>query len=120
MTTKICNIFRIITLKEQKLFQSNPVLIRQFSKKLQFDPVLIHAHLCKVALVSYRIRILEPNPAGYLEFFGIGLVWISFPFQPDPEPDYPNEINCDYRKNLKWINSFMKKKYTTSNDIGEK
>jgi len=35
--------------------------------------------------VAYRIRILESNPAGYLD-------WISFPFQPDP--DYPNEINC--------------------------
>jgi len=25
-----------------------------------------------------------------------------------------NEINCGHRKNLKWINSFMKKKYTIS------
>jgi len=51
---------------------------------------------------------------GYWEFFGFGLDWISFSLQPDPEPDYPNEINCDHRKNLKWINSFMKKKYTIS------
>jgi len=40
--------------------------------------------------VVYRIRILESNPAGYLDFFGFGLDWISFPFQPDP--DYANEI----------------------------
>jgi len=40
--------------------------------------------------------------------------WISFPLQPDPGPDYPNEINCNHRKNLKWINSFMKKKCTIS------
>jgi len=32
--------FRIITLKEQKFSQSDPVLIRQFKKKLQSDPVL--------------------------------------------------------------------------------
>jgi len=45
----------------------------------------------------------------------LDLDWISFSLQPDP--DYPNEINCDHRKNLKWfkwINSFMKKKYTIS------
>ena len=46
--------------------------------------------------------------------FGNCLDWISFPLQPDPEPDYPNEINGDHGKNLKWINSFMKKKYTIS------
>ena len=34
--------------------------------------------------VVYRIRILESNPAGYLDYFGFGLDWISFPFQPDP------------------------------------
>jgi len=39
----------------------------------------------------------------------LDLDWISFP--PQPDPDFPNEINCDHRKNLKWINSFMKKKY---------
>jgi len=27
---------------------------------------------------------------------------------------YPNEINSDHRKNLEWINSFMKNKYTIS------
>ena len=44
----------------------------------------------------------------------LDLDWISFPPLPDPEPDYPNEINCDLRKILKWINSFMKKKCTIS------
>jgi len=44
----------------------------------------------------YRIRILEPNPAGYLDF----LDWISFAFQPGPDPDYPNEIKCGHAKNL--------------------
>jgi len=72
--------------------------------------------------VGYKIRILESNPAGNWEFFGFGLDWISFSLQPDPEPDYPNEINCDHRKNLKWfkwINSFMKKKTLFPNDIGK-
>ena len=41
----------------------------------------------------------------------LDLDWISFSLQPDPVPDSPNEIICDHRKNLKWINSFMKKKY---------
>jgi len=44
--------------------------------------------------VVYRIRILESNPARYLDFFD----WILFPFQPDP--DYPNEIECVHAKNL--------------------
>jgi len=63
--TKIFDMVRIITLK-QKFSQSDPVLIRQFSKKLQSDavlvrpklasvliqsdPVLIHAQLCDVAI----------------------------------------------------------------------
>jgi len=41
---------RITTLKKQKFSQSDPVLIRSFSKKLQSDPVLIRAHLCCVPL----------------------------------------------------------------------
>jgi len=64
--------------------------------------------------VVYRIRIWASNPAGYWEFFGFGFDWISFSLQPDPVLDYPNEINCDHRKNLEWINSFLKKKYTIS------
>jgi len=35
----------MITLKQQKFSQSNPVLIRQFSKKLQSDLVLIRPKL---------------------------------------------------------------------------
>jgi len=48
--------------------------------------------------VVYRIQILESKPAGYLNFFGFGLDWISFSFQPDP--DCPNEIKCNHAKNL--------------------
>ena len=40
ITTKILDMFRIITLNQNKFFQSDPVLIRKFSKKLQSDPVL--------------------------------------------------------------------------------
>ena len=58
----------------------------------------------------YRIRIFEPKPPGYLKFFGFGLDWISFSLQLDRELDYPNEINCDHRKNLKWINSVWEEK----------
>ena len=43
---------------------------------------------------------LESNPAGYLDFVGFGLDWISFPFQPDPYSDYPNEKICGHAKNL--------------------
>jgi len=42
ITTKIFHIFRIITLKQEKLSQSDPVLIHQFSKKLQSDPVQVY------------------------------------------------------------------------------
>jgi len=34
--------------------------------------------------VVYTIRILQFNPAGYWDF--LELNWISFPFQPDPDP----------------------------------
>ena len=34
------------------------------------------------------------------EFFWIRLDWISFPFQPDPDQDYPNEIKRGRTKNL--------------------
>jgi len=40
--------FRIITLKQQKFSQSDPVQIRQFSNKLQSDPVLIRPKLASV------------------------------------------------------------------------
>jgi len=63
------------------------------------------------------MRNLEYNPAGYWEFFGFGLDWISFSLQQDPQPDYPNKMNCDHRKILKWfkwINIFMEKKYCIS------
>jgi len=52
---------------------------------------------------------IRPDIGNFLD-----LDWITFSLQLDLEPDYPNEINCDHRKNLKWINSFMKKKYTIS------
>ena len=41
ITTKIFDIFRIITLKQQKFSQSDPVLSANFEKKMQSDPVLI-------------------------------------------------------------------------------
>ena len=40
-TTKIFDIFIIITVKQQKFSESDPVLICQFSEILQSDPVLI-------------------------------------------------------------------------------
>jgi len=51
ITTIIFDIFRIITLKQQKFSQSDPVRVRQLSKKLQSDPVLIRAHLWFVWLM---------------------------------------------------------------------
>ena len=47
MTTEIFCMFKIITLKQQKFSQSDPVLIRPklASVLIQSDPVLIRAHL---------------------------------------------------------------------------
>jgi len=59
ITTKI--IFRIITLKQQKFCQSNPVPIRQFSKKLQSDPVLIRVHLCCLSLRQHVQHEMQGN-----------------------------------------------------------
>jgi len=50
VTTKFLDMFRIITLKQHKLSQSDPVLVPQFTKKLQSDLVLIRAHLCNSVL----------------------------------------------------------------------
>jgi len=46
ITTKVFDNFRIITLKQQKFPQSDPVLIRPklASVLIQSDPVLIRAH----------------------------------------------------------------------------
>jgi len=52
ITTKIFDIFRIITLKQQKFSQSDPVLILQFSKELQSDPALIRPKLVSVLIQS--------------------------------------------------------------------
>ena len=57
ITTKIFDIFRIITLKQQKFSESDPVLIQQFSKKLQSDPVLIRQKLASVLIQSDPVLI---------------------------------------------------------------
>jgi len=44
--------FRIITLKQHKFSQSDPVLIRQFPKKLQSEPVLILPKLASLLIQS--------------------------------------------------------------------
>jgi len=44
--------FRIITLKQHKFSQSDPVLIRQFLKTLPSDPVLILPKLASVLIQS--------------------------------------------------------------------
>jgi len=49
--------FRIITLKQHKFSQSDPVLICQFSKKWQSDPVLILPKLASVLIQSDPVLI---------------------------------------------------------------
>jgi len=49
--------FGTITLKQEKFSLSDPVLIRQFSKKLQSDPVLIRPKLASVLIQSDPILI---------------------------------------------------------------
>ena len=44
----------------------------------------------------------------------LDLDWISFPFQPDSEPDYPNEKNCGHAKNLIWNNRCIRENYGIS------
>ena len=50
ITIKIFDIFRIITLKQQKFSQSDPVLIRPklASVLIESDPVLIRSHLFRI------------------------------------------------------------------------
>jgi len=54
---QIFDIFRVITLKQQKFSQSDPVLIHQFWKKLQSDPVLIRPKLASVLIQSWSVLI---------------------------------------------------------------
>jgi len=48
---------RIITPTQQNFSQSDPVLIRQFSKKLQTDPVFIRPKLASVLIQSWSVLI---------------------------------------------------------------
>jgi len=57
ITTKIFDMFRVITLKKQKFSQSDLDLIRQFSKKLQSDPVLIRPKLASVLVQSDPVLV---------------------------------------------------------------
>ena len=52
ITTNMLDVVRIITSKQQIFSQSDPVLIRQFSKQLQSDPVLIRPKLASVLIQS--------------------------------------------------------------------
>jgi len=57
ITTKILDVFRIITSKQQIFSQSDPVLIHQFSQKLLSDPVLIRPKLASVLIQSDPVLI---------------------------------------------------------------
>jgi len=57
MTTEFFDMFKIITLKQQKFSQSDPVLIRQISKKLQSDPVLIRQKLASVLIRAHLCQV---------------------------------------------------------------
>jgi len=104
IATKILDMFRIIALKQHTFSQSDPVLIRQFSKKLPSDPVLILPKLASVLVQSDPVLIRahlwkEPKPAGsdpdfwspilvdYENFLEPEPDWISVLLKPDP--DYP-------------------------------
>ena len=52
ITTKISDAVRIITSKQWKFSQSDPVLIRQFSKKLHSNPVLIWPKMASVLICA--------------------------------------------------------------------
>jgi len=49
--------FKIITLKQENFSQSDPVPIRQNSKKLQSEPVLIRPKLASVLIQSDPVLI---------------------------------------------------------------
>ena len=57
MKSEIFEMFKIITLKQEKFSQSDPVLIRQISKKFQSDPVLIRPKLASVLNQSDPVLI---------------------------------------------------------------
>jgi len=98
ITTNIFGIFRIITLKQQKFSQSDPVLIRQFSKNLLSDPVLIRPKLASVLIQSWSVLIsailpdIQPgNNSGYPTGYPTKL-----DIQSGNNSDHPDMINSDH------------------------
>jgi len=53
MTTEVFDMFKILTLKEETFSQTDAVLIRHFSKKLQSDPLLIRKKLASVLIRAH-------------------------------------------------------------------
>ena len=70
ITTKILDMFRIIALKQHTFSQSDPVLIRQFSKKLQSYPVLILPKLASVLIKSCPYSPLAEAISGCYDALG--------------------------------------------------
>jgi len=69
------DVVRIITSKQQ-IYQSDPVLIRQFSKELQSDPVLIRPKLASLLIQSdpalIRAHLWQAAIKGGLECCALG------------------------------------------------
>ena len=109
--------FRIIILKQHKFSQSDPVLIRQFSKNgnpiqscscqnwrqscsspIQSRSVLISASDVCTYCSGVQDPDLESNPARNLDFFEFGLDIVSLSTGSDL--DYPIEIKWGRAKNV--------------------
>ena len=72
---------RITTLKQQNFYHSDPILICQFSKKLQSDPVLIRPKLASVLIQSdpvlIRAHLCRPDILIQTRFPHKNTFWIS-------------------------------------------
>ena len=85
ITTKTFHMFRIITSKQQKFSQPDPVLIRQFSKTLHSDAVLIRPKLASVLIQSDPVLIrvhlwevaMDPDQAKFLTSKKFMTCWLS-------------------------------------------
>ena len=67
MTTEIFDMFKITTLKQDKIYLSDPVLFRQILKKMRSDPVLIRPKSASVLIQSWSVLISRKHQRWSLE-----------------------------------------------------
>jgi len=105
---QLCKIFflvRITTIKQQNFSQSNTVLICQFLKKFQSDPVLIRPSLALVLIQSWSVLIFGSQQSRLRRSLHVRPRRTRsrspyFKFEPEQEPE-PEAILTSVQASIK-------------------